>query len=480
MDISDNPSFVPKLLQELQENFQSQVTKDIAFRKKQLESLLRGHEELMGEFDVALQKDLGYTPFMSFLQSHALTITEVKYTLDNFITWTKPTPINTPVLVGMGDSFVQPEPLGVALVISAWNYPVFLALPFTAVAIAAGNCVVLKPSEFAPATSHVLKKLFEKYLDPRFYRCVEGKSEVAKALTNSKFDIILFTGSTQTGTLVAQAAAKNLVPCVLELGGKCPVVVDKTADLAGAAMRIAQGRFMNSGQICVAADHLYIHNSIKKEFLQHLVEQTKALYGNDPQDSGDMGKIVSLEHVKRLEGYLKENHGGKVLCGGKVFQNKQFVQPTIVESPKLDSSLMREEIFGPILPVFGYDDLQKVIQTINSQPKPLTVYCFTEDEQVKEKLLKQTSSGAFVVNEIGMHLANPEFPFGGVGKSGYGRYHGKSGFDVCSNPKSVADLKILEMANMRFPPYTNEKAVRFPLNAASSYGDGKNGKLMIS
>lgn len=186
------------------------------------------------------------------------------------------------------------------MVLSAWNYPVYLALPFTAVAIAAGNCVVLKPSEMAPCTSHVLKKLFDKYLDSRFYRCVEGKAEVAKALTNSKFDIILFTGSTQTGTLVAQAAAKNLVPCVLELGGKCPVVIDSTANLQSAAMRIAQGRFMNSGQVCVAADHLYVHNSVKKEFLKHLVEQTKALYGNDPEETGDMGKIISQDHMKRL------------------------------------------------------------------------------------------------------------------------------------------------------------------------------------
>jgi len=270
------------------------------------------------EFEAALQQDLGYTPFTSFLQSHGITITEIKHTLKNFLQWAKPVPVNTPILVGVSESYVRPEPLGVALVISVWNYP-YLALPFAATVIAVGNSVVLKPSEFAAATSHFIKKLFNKYLDQRFYRYVEGKSEVARALTNSKFDLIRFTGSSKTGVLVAQAVAKNLVPCVLELGGKCSVVVDKTADLVGAAMRIAQGRFMNSGQVCVAGDHLYVDNSVKKQFLEHLVEQTKALFGDDPQDTGDMGKIVSAEHVKRLEGYLKEKHWGKVLCGGKVF-----------------------------------------------------------------------------------------------------------------------------------------------------------------
>jgi aldehyde dehydrogenase (NAD+) len=219
---------------------------------------------MKAELDEALEKDLGYTPFLSFFISHNITKGEVQHTLDHFEEWVKPTTIPLPIIVGMGSSYVLPEPLGVALVLGAWNYPVYLTLPFTAVAIAAGNCVVAKPSEFAPHSSRVIKKLYDKYLDPRFYRCVEGKVEVGRALTSSKFDLILFTGSTQIGTMVAQAAAKNLVPCVLELGGKCPTIIDKTANIPGAAKRVAMGRYMNSGQTCIAADHLFVHNSIKK------------------------------------------------------------------------------------------------------------------------------------------------------------------------------------------------------------------------
>lgn len=270
-DIPDDASFVPGLLQEMKLNFMTHGTKDMAFRKQQLKNLLKGHEDLRGELDEAMKKDLGWSPFLSYFTSHFISANDVKHTLDNFEGWAKPTSINFPIVVGAGKCYVEPEPLGVALVLGAWNYPVYLILPFTAVAIAAGNCVVAKPSELAPHSSHVLKKLFDKYLDPRFYRCVEGKVEVARALCSSKFDLILFTGSTQTGTRVAEAAAKNLIPCVLELGGKCPTIVDASANLAGAAKRIAMGRFLNCGQTCIAADHLFVHNKIKKQFVEILV-----------------------------------------------------------------------------------------------------------------------------------------------------------------------------------------------------------------
>lgn len=214
-EISDDAGFVPGLLEEMRRNFLTHQTKNLAFRKEQIKNLIRGHEEMRGELEEALKQDLGYNSFLSFFLSHNLTNNEMNHTLEHFESWAKPTKVTLPIVVGMGSSYVEPEPLGVALVLSAWNYPVYLALPFTAVAIAAGNCVVMKPSEAAPHTSNVLKKLYDRYLDRRFYRCVEGKVEVAKALTNSKFDLILFTGSTQIGTQVAQAAAKNLIPCVL-------------------------------------------------------------------------------------------------------------------------------------------------------------------------------------------------------------------------------------------------------------------------
>lgn len=289
-------------------------------------------------------------------------------------------------VVGVGKAYVRPEPLGVALVISAWNYPIYTALPFVAVAIAAGNCVILKPSEVSPNTSNVLKQMFDTYLDPRFYRCIEGKVEVAKTLSSSKVDLILFTGSTRTGNSVAVEAAKNLIPCVLELGGKCPVIVDKSANLSGAAKRILMGRFMNCGQTCVAGDYVYVHNSVKAQLIRELTDTLKVFYDPALRENGEIGKIITKEHVKRLEGYLRENHGGEVVAGGEIVAENQYIKPTIVVEPSETSSLMTEEIFGPILPVVGYDDLTRLIALINSKPKPLVVYCFSQDSEVNSRL----------------------------------------------------------------------------------------------
>lgn len=323
--IPDDASRVPAILEELKKNFLTHQTKNIKFRREQIESLIRGHHELRVEFEEALEKDLGYNKFMHFFLSENITYNEMKHCLDHFEEWCKPSSVHLPIVIGVGKAYTQPEPLGIALVLSAWNYPVYLALPFTVLAIAAGNCVIMKPSEMAPYTSIVLQKLYDKYLDNRFYRCIQGKIEVARALCHSKVDLILFTGSTMIGKLVAKAAAENLVPCVLELGGKCPVIVDQTAKISGAAKRIAMGRYMNCGQTCVAADHVYVHNSIKAKFTEELLAKVKELYGQDIKHNHDMGKIVSTDHVRRLESYLKDNHGGKILIGGKTHHDNSFM-----------------------------------------------------------------------------------------------------------------------------------------------------------
>lgn len=248
---------------------------------------------------------------------------------------------------------------------------------------------------------------------------------MAKELSASKVDLILFTGSTRTGTSVAVEAAKNLVPCILELGGKCPIIVDPSANLAGAAKRIVMGRYMNCGQTCVAGDHVYVDNKVKDDLVRQLQIYLREFYNPDLRENGEIGKIITKQHVQRLKGYLDENHGGRLVAGGAVIQENQFIQPTIIVDPVATSSMMTEEIFGPILPVVGYDDIPTLIGVINSQPKPLAVYLFSSDSKVIKQVKEETISGAFVVNDVVVQLMNPSFPFGGVGSSGYGRYHGE-------------------------------------------------------
>ena len=459
--IPDDPAGLPEMLVELQNNFQSHITKDVAFRKEQLRNLIRGHQELKLKIAKALEKDIGWSEWLSEMFSSTLTDAEMTHQLDNIDCWTKKETVPTPLTLGFAKCYIVREPLGVALVLAAWNYSIYTALPFVAAAMAAGNCVVLKPSELAPHSSHVLKELFDKYLDPRFYRCVEGKVEIAKSLTNAKYDLILFTGSTRTGKMVAQAAANNLVPCILELGGKCPVVVDESCNLDSSIKRIALAKFGNCGQTCVSADHIFVHKNIKAKFQARMVEVLKEFYGSSLDTSTDMGRIINKTQLNRLEGILKENHGGNILAGGQIFHDKLFVQPTIIDSPNINSSLMTEEIFGPILPICEYSSLQELIKYINSKPKPLALYCFSENSQVASELKDKTSSGAFVQNDAVMYLANNDLPFGGVGQSGYGRYHGKSGFDSCSNLKSVVESKCSDPfpVSSKFPPYTEANKV---------------------
>jgi aldehyde dehydrogenase (NAD+) len=295
-------------------------------------------DALADDFHKALDQDLGASRFTSDMFSLFISRKEVQNNLDNLDKWARPVSFDTPVAVGPGKSYLHKEPRGVALVISAWNYPVYTALGAVAPAIAAGNCVVLKPSEMAPATSKVLVRLFNKYLDPRYYRVVEGQVRVATAITSQPFDLIIFTGSPQKGRLVARAAAEHLTPCILELGGKSPTVVDEDADIDVAAQRIVQGRFTNSGQTCVAPDYVLAHKAIKPALLQRLVHHTKAFF----PDFSDMCRIVNTFHERRIKGYLEEDHKGKVLVGGLQGCGDRLIPPTVIDSPSLDSDMMKD------------------------------------------------------------------------------------------------------------------------------------------
>lgn len=466
--IADDPKVIKPILNELQKGFRSKKTLPLKYRKEQLRNMIRGLEELEPKFHEALQKDLGVNPIMSRMISTNVALDEVKLILKEIDKWVKPEATDVPLLVGPGKSYIEPEPLGVALVIGAWNYPLTTSVPYVATAIAAGNCCIIKPSELSVHTSNVIAELFDKYLDKECYRCIEGQVEIAKAIIKEPFDIIVFTGSTEKGKLVAKAAAENLTPYILELGGKSPTIVDRNADLDNAALRIIQGRYMNAGQTCVACDYLFVHKDVKARLIEKLKEKIVEFYGEDPSKSFDYSRIINEFHVKRLKSYLDEAHGGKVLIGGQVDVKEKYVAPTLIDSPKLTSKVMQDEIFGPILPIYEFEDIDYVINFINERPKPLALYYYgSSSSNNYKRIKKETSSGGLAVNESVVQFAVLDLPFGGIGYSGQGKLHGIHGFRALSHFKSVFEKGGLNIYpfNVRYPPHKGlrKKTLNFML-----------------
>ena len=458
--IEDDISIIEPCIKDLRRSLALGRTQKISFRKNQLKQLIKGLVDLKPKFDVALAEDLSLNSFNADYFSHKITIHEVQNTLENFEEWVKPINVDTPLVIGPAKSYIVKESLGLVLVMPAWNYPVYTGIPFLASAIAAGNCVILKPSEMAPNASKIIVELFEKYLDKNCFRCLEGKVEVAINLTSQPFDLIFFTGSTQKGKLVAQAAAKNLTPVILELGGKSPTIIDKNANLENASLRIAQGKLSNSGQSCVGCDYILIHESIKEKFIKKLIDVYQKFYGNNAKDSADYPRIINEMHTKRLARCINEDHGGVIRYGGKFDVEERYIEPCIIENPNQNSLLMKDEIFGPILPIITFTHFTEVINFINSKPKPLALYYFgCNFSKNIDRLISDTSSGSLVVNEALFQLANLNLPFGGVQESGSGSYHGKFGFDACIHLKPVFNKATINFwpFSSRFPPHTPRK-----------------------
>jgi len=460
-NIPDDPTIIQPIFDEVRASFYEKAkTRPLSYRKEQLKNLLKGLKDLEEKFHEAWNADLGGGKFSSQMLSYHLTVGETQEALHKLEEWNKPTVVDTPLSIGPGKSYLLPEPLGVILVVGAWNYPLSLTVPYVASAIAGGNCVIAKASELAPHTSKVLKELFEKYLDKECFRLVEGKAEVAKAITRLPFDKIVFTGSTEKGKLVAKAAADNLTPCLLELGGKSPTIVDRDCDLNNATLRICQGRFTNAGQSCVACDYVFVHKDIKEKFVEEMKKKIIQFYGEDPLKSKDFGRIINEFHCTRLKGYLDENHGGKVIIGGQVNAKERYVAPTLIDSPRFDCKLMKDEIFGPILPIFEFDNIDMVIQFINKRDKPLALYYYGSGSSQNYKRVRDfTSSGALCLNESLIHFAHAFLPFGGVGASGMGFVHGYNGFKELVHFKPVFEKGAINCYpfNARYPPYTPHK-----------------------
>jgi len=443
----------PALVKPLRATFDSGRSRPLEWRTEQLAGLRQMMEECEDEIVGALAADLGRPKAEAFAADIGHVRSELHHLHRHVASWMKPSRARVPLAAAPGRAFVQAEPLGVVLVIAPWNYPVQLLVEPVAVALAAGNCVVAKPSELAPACSAAMARLLPRYVDADAVAVVEGGVEESTALLAERWDYIFFTGSTAVGHVVAEAAAKHLTPTTLELGGKSPTYVHASANLDVAARRIAWGKFLNAGQTCIAPDYVLADRSIREALVDKLVAQIGEFYGDDAQQSASYGRIVSDRHVTRLQRLLAAD-AGTIVTGGHVDAAERYIAPTVTVDPPLDGPLMSEEIFGPILPVLAVDSPAEAVGLIRARPKPLALYVFAHESVAIDALVQDTSSGGVCINQTLMHMLPPELPFGGVGASGHGAYHGKAGFDAFSHHKSVLRKAIRPDLKMLYPPYS--------------------------
>lgn len=422
------------LLSKQRTYFRTGETKSVAFRintLNTLKSLVQKHEQDILD---AVKQDLNKSELEAKRAEVGLVIGEIDFMVENLEEWAATKEVPTPASHEGAKSFIQPEPYGSALVIAPWNYPFQLAVTPLVGAIAGGNTAVLKPSELTPKTSALLSTLINDNFPEEYLHVVEGEVETSTALLKEDFDYIFFTGSTGVGKIVAEAAAKHLTPTTLELGGKSPTIVHEDANLDEAAQRIARGKFANAGQTCVAPDYLLVHSSVKDELMSKFKEVITASYGENIVENPNFGHVVSERHFDRLVGFLDN---GSIVTGGKHDRNNLIIEPTILDNISWDDSVMQDEIFGPILPVMTYDSLDEIIEPIVKRPKPLALYLFSDDEAVQDEILSTISFGGGSINDTINHMTSHYLPFGGVGDSGMGAYHGKASFDTFTHFKSV-------------------------------------------
>ncbi|MDQ1583290.1 MAG: aldehyde dehydrogenase [Microbacteriaceae bacterium] len=435
--------------------FDAGATKPLAWRVRQLRALRALLTENGAELEQALTNDLGKNPTESQLAEIGFVVGEIDYALKRLRKWLRPRPVPVPGSLMPARASVVREPLGVVLIIAPWNYPVQLLLAPLVGALGGGNAVVLKPSEIAPATSRAIARLVPRYLDTGAVAVVEGAVAPTTELLSQRFDHIFYTGSTGAGRLVMAAAIKNLTPVTLELGGKSPIFVDDSVDLAVAARRIAWGKFMNAGQTCVAPDYLLATPEVARALEPHLVAAVREFFGEDPKRSPDYARIVNDVQFTRLAGLLAD---GRTVLGGASDASTRYFAPTILADIPRESGIMQQEIFGPILPIVTVSGVQDAIQFIREGEKPLALYVFTEKDAVRRRFLTQTSSGAIGFDVPAAHLGVPGLPFGGVGGSGFGGYHGERSLEVFTHEKAVL-AKPLKPDTLRlvYPPYTERK-----------------------
>uniref|UniRef100_U3FZT0 Aldehyde dehydrogenase n=1 Tax=Micrurus fulvius TaxID=8637 RepID=U3FZT0_MICFL len=436
--------------------FNTGKTRPLAFRIQQLKALKKMVQEREKELSAAMKADLNKSEFNSFSYEFLLVLNEIDMILEKLPDWASPQSVEKTILTLNDKIYIRREPLGVALVIGAWNYPFVLIITPLIAAIAAGNAVVIKPSEISENTAKVLEKLLPQYIDKDLYPVVNGGVPETTELLKQRFDHIFYTGNSVVGKIVMEAASKHLTPVTLELGGKSPCYIDEGCNLEVACKRIAWGKYVNCGQTCIAPDYILCNPSIQKTVVEIIKKSVKEFYGENIQESPDYERIVSKRHFKRLMGLLE---GQKVAYGGESDESTCFIAPTILTDVNPDARIMQEEIFGPILPIITVKGVEEAIQFINQREKPLALYVFSDSNKVIDKMIAETSSGGVTANDVLMHISIPNLPFGGVGNSGMGAYHGRFGFDTFSHLRAclIRNFKMEAVNSIRYPPNSQKK-----------------------
>ena len=438
------------ILNEQRKFFLSGETLPIKFRiqmlKKLYASVISHKEEILS----ALSSDLGKSDFEGFMCEVGLSLTEISYMIKNVKKFAKEKTVVTPLAQFASRSYKKPCPYGNTLIMSPWNYPFLLSIEPLANAIAAGNTVIIKPSAYSPATSKIIEKILSECFEKKFVAVVTGGRSENSALLEQKFDFVFFTGSQSVGKEVLRHTAENLTPAILELGGKSPCIVDESAKIPLAAKRIVFGKYLNCGKTCVAPDYILCHKDIKDELVKEVKIQIEKQYGKNPLENSDYGKIINQKHFERVSSLINTE---KVVHGGKTNPQTQQIEPTVLDNVTWDDAVMQEEIFGPIMPILTYENLDQVIADLQKKQKPLALYIFSQNKNNIKAITEKVSYGGGCINDTIIHLATSEMGFGGVGESGMGSYHGKTGFDAFSHTKSIVDKKTWMDLPMRYQPY---------------------------
>ncbi len=432
--------------------FQTGETKQLSFRLNALSQLydaIVNNEQLIMQ---ALNNDLHKSEFEAYSSELGIVLQEIRFMKKHLRKWTRRKRVKTPLTHFGSKSYVYPEPYGVTLIIAPWNYPFQLSLSPLIGAIAAGNCAVVKPSELTPHTSKIIAKIIQDTFPEQYVTVVEGGVETTQQLLSSSFQKIFFTGSTTVGSIVMEAASKQLIPVTLELGGKSPCIVHEDADLKLAAKRIAWGKFLNAGQTCIAPDYLYVHKRVKEQFLVYLKEAITELYGENPILNDEYTHIVNQNHYERLTQLLSS---GQIVSGGRSDSERLVIEPTVITDINWDTPVMQDEIFGPILPILDYENIAEVKDGISKHPNPLALYLFTGNKTIEKDIIENVSFGGGCINDTVYHFASPYLPFGGVGQSGFGSYHGKASFDTFSHYKGVLKQSTRFDIPFRYPNVKN-------------------------
>ena len=445
-----NQNDIHKLIEKQRAYFYSNETLNIEKRIHALKKLKTCIQKNEAEIATALEADLGKSNFESYMCETGLVLSEISYMLKHIRRFTREKRVHTPLSQFHSRSFTKPGPYGVVLIMSPWNYPFLLSLDPLIDAIAAGNTVILKPSAYSPNTSKLIEKMIRECFSPEMVAVVTGGRAENTSLLEEHFDYIFFTGSQNVGREVMKKSSAHLTPVTLELGGKSPCIVDESADLKLAARRIVFGKYLNCGQTCVAPDYIYCHREVKDALLKQIQKQIRKQFGKSPLDNKNYGKIINEKHFNRIQNLIDP---AKVICGGNACPETLQIEPTVMDQVTFEDAVMQEEIFGPVMPVLTFDSIEEVIRKVNSMAHPLALYIFAQNKAICEKVTSECGFGGGCINDVIIHLATSEMPFGGFGESGMGSYHGQKGFETFSHYKSIVDKKTWIDLPMRYQPY---------------------------